>query len=447
MSELFKKYDIPAPRYTSYPTVPYWQNNLDTDTWIGHLNATLEKGDAGWSMYVHVPFCESLCTFCGCNNVITRNHTLEDRYVNTLLAEWRLYLAQVPSLRERPLKQIHLGGGTPTFLSAANLTRLLNEMFKDAKLAPDWEGSIEVDPRKTSVDQLRALHELGFRRLSLGVQDFDPHVQKLVNRNQSFECTRDIVVAAREIGYDSINFDLIYGLPAQNDQTMSYTIEKTLKLRPDRIAFYSFAMVPWIKPQQRLFSEDDLPKANEKRKLYETGRAAFERAGYQEIGMDHFALPTDSLAQAREDGTLHRNFMGYTHSSTDVLLGLGVSSISETPLSFHQNEKVLPKYQELVEQGTIPTLKGHAHSDEDRRRRRQILNLMTEMEVELESEEQAHQAEDFLGEMLRDGLLKLERNRLKVNEEGKPFLRNACMFFDERLKQQQPERKIFSQSI
>lgn len=446
MKDLIAKYDVPVPRYTSYPTVPAWEQNLTTDRWVEHLRRALSGQESSWSMYLHVPFCESLCTFCGCNTIITKNHKLEEPYVDHLLKEWSLYREKVPDLPKRELKHLHLGGGTPTFLSEGNLERLFAGLLDGVPRAPDWEASIEVDPRRTTLEQLRLLRKFDFNRISLGVQDFDPEVQRLVNRIQPFEMTAAITRGAREAGFTSVNFDLIYGLAKQNPQTMRLTAEKTIELRPDRIALYSFALVPWIKPAQRLFKDEDLPKAGEKRELYEIAREAFLKAGYVEIGMDHFALPGDGLSKALAEKRLHRNFMGYTDQRTDVLLALGVSGISETPYSFHQNEKVLPKYEEFLARGELPTFKGHAHNESDVRRRRQILEFITVFETLLE-DSQIADADRFLSEMMADGLVAREGSALRLTENGKPFLRNATAFFDERLRTMKPDAPIFSKSI
>ncbi len=446
MSDLFRKYDVPAPRYTSYPTVPYWDTPPTSQAWVQSLNKALTPEAAAWSLYMHIPYCETLCTFCGCNTVITKDHGKEEPYVKMLLQEWKTYLQQVPNLGRNELKHLHLGGGTPTFLSPANLEALLKPILQSVKLSEDFEASIEVDPRRTTREQLEVLYKLGFRRVSLGVQDFEPEVQRLINRIQPFETTAGILNAAREIGYTSVNFDLIYGLAKQTPQSIQTSVEKTIELKPDRIALYSLALVPWIKPAQRLFKDEDLPQGEEKRKLYEIARGALLAAGYVEIGMDHFALPTDALAQSLKDGSLHRNFMGYTNHRTEVLLGLGVSSISETAEIFHQNEKLLPAYQQKVEQGEIATHRGHCLTEEDRDRREQILEFMTKGRVRLQNG-QKQAAEDFLKEMKQDGLIEIADEEIRLTDKGRPFLRNACVFFDERLKKKNPTAPIFSKSL
>lgn len=448
MKELFSKYDIPAPRYTSYPTVPYWETSPTTQEWLQHLNQTLALKESSWSMYLHIPYCETLCTFCGCNTTITKDHSKGSPYVQAILNEWQAYLQAVPELAQKPLKQIHLGGGTPTFLSSQELESLMSGLFASIKKDEhEFEASIEVDPRRTTTEQLQTLRKFGFNRISLGVQDFNPEVQRLVNRIQPYDITEKITLESRRLGYESVNFDLIYGLAGQTIESIKKTAELTVQLRPDRIALYSFALVPWIKPQQRLFKDEDLPKAAEKRMLYEVSREILLKAGYLEVGMDHFAWPTDGLAKKMKTQDLHRNFMGYTDTRTDVLLGLGVSSISETPFSFHQNEKVIHQYMNLVSQKQIPTFRGHVLTEEDQKCRKQILELMTRSEVSFLDLKQSAEAKEYLFEMAKDGLVQISDHQLKITEKGKPFLRNACLFFDARLRKKWPETRIFSQSI
>lgn len=435
-SDLLKKYDVQVPRYTSYPTVPAWSRTPTMSDWIQDIGFSLKEEGASWSLYIHVPYCETLCTFCGCNNIITKDHSKESAYVDDLLKEFEIYLQQVPELKQRNLKHLHLGGGTPTFLSAKELQRLVSRILSHVKIdAKSFEGSIEVDPRRTSVEQLKVLRDLGFNRVSLGVQDFNEKVQSLINRKQSFEITKNLTRAARDLGYVSVNFDLIYGLPAQTKELIEQTVEKTLELRPDRLAFYSFALVPWIKPAQRLFTDDDLPAPDKKRELYELARLKFLQAGYVEVGMDHFALPSDELAHATQKKSLHRNFMGYTDQKTDVLLGIGVSSISESHNIFHQNEKLLPKYEACLQQNQIPTTRGHILSSRDNQQRKLILELITTSQVNLkEFLQEFKQAESFnhlLNEFIKDGLVHWEGETLKLTSTGKPFLRNICTLFDD----------------
>ena len=448
-TQLLAKYDIPAPRYTSYPTVPYWTDNPTSEEWLAELNGVFsKKAQTGWSLYLHIPFCESLCTFCGCNTFITRNHKNEATYTEAIHREWQTYLSKVPGLKDAPLRQIHLGGGTPTFFAPENLRRLIRPLMDEATIEPDiFEGSIEVGPRSTTREQLRVLRELGFQRISMGVQDYDPQVQLLINRIQPYEMTRDLTLLARELGFESVNYDLIYGLPAQTAESFQRTAETTIRLRPDRIALYSFAFVPWIKKAHRLFTEDDLPKGADKRKLYELAREAFLQEGYVELGLDHFSLPEDSLYKAYEAGELHRNFMGYTDQRTEVMIGLGVSSISEAPTCFHQNEKGLNDYKRRALAGEIPTMRGHLLNEEDRRQREQILQFMTRQEVLLRDEAQVDDVRTYLDELLHDGLVAIEGRQLQLTEQGRPFLRNAAMALDLRLRQHKPETRIFSQAV
>lgn len=447
MTNLFNKYDVPAPRYTSYPTVPYWSENPTREEWLAFVDKNMKNPKTSWAMYLHIPFCETLCTFCGCNTSITKNHSREEPYVELLLKEWNAYKTRVPGFAERPLKQLHLGGGTPTFLSAKNLEKLIGAILKDVNIDKnDFEAAIEVDPRRTSVEQLAVLRKLGFNRISLGVQDFDSEVQRLVNRVQPYEMTEQITQAARDLGYESVNFDLIYGLPTQTEEKIRKMIELTCQLRPDRIALYSLAVVPWIKPAQKLFKDEDLPQGEEKRRLYEVSRELLLTAGYMEIGMDHFALPQDGLYQASQNHKLHRNFMGYADKRTNVLLGLGVSAISETPECFHQNEKALPVYESAVEQNLVPTHRGHKLTEQDLVQREQILKFMTEGTVTLRNE-QVEFVGEYLSEMVKDGLVVLENQKMTITEKGKPFLRNACMALDTRFREKSPTMQVFSKAL
>ncbi|PKA13375.1 oxygen-independent coproporphyrinogen III oxidase [Leptospira meyeri] len=446
MKHLLEKYDTPAPRYTSYPTVPYWTDSPTLDECIQSLDTYLSPKDSRLAIYLHIPFCETLCTFCGCNTSITKNHTVEEPYVTALKNELQLYSEKVSSLNGKNLSELHLGGGSPTYLSDYNLQSTIEFILTKLNPAVDPQYSIEVDPRRTRISQLKLLQKLGFRRISLGVQDFDPEVQRLVNRIQPFELTENITLEARALGFDSINFDLIYGLPKQTLDSMQYSIEKTLELKPDRIAFYSYAHVPWIKASQRLFTEKDLPEPTLKRDLYEMGRSLLEKEGYREIGMDHFALPHDKLWKAFNENKLHRNFMGYSDSKTDVMLGLGSSSISETPNLFFQNQKLEMKYRKSILDGTIPILRGHKLTRSDQNRKQLILDLMTSWKVKVPNDMKTH-VSHFLQEMESDKLVHWEEEILTVTELGKPFLRIVAMAFDEKLQLSQPTKPVFSKAI
>lgn len=446
-TNLFEKYDVPVPRYTSYPTVPYWTDDPTTEQWIAELRKAAADETCNWAIYVHIPFCESLCTFCGCNTLITQNHKREEPYINRILAELEMYMKAVPELASRPLRQLHLGGGTPTFMAPESLTMLVDPIVSRFSTKSDvFDASVEVNPRVTTREHLQALFDAGFTRVSMGVQDFDPHVQYLVNRIQPYDVTEQLTREAREIGYTSVNYDLIYGLPTQTPDKIRKTAELTLQLRPERIAFYSFAKVPWIKPAQRLFKDEDLPEGPEKRELYEIAREIFIAGGYVEIGMDHFALKEDSLYKAQQDRTLHRNFMGYTEFRTSVMLGLGVSAISECPTCFHQSVKKAPDYEAKIDAGEIPTMRGHLLTEEDRVLRQQILEFMTNLNVTLH-EDQVADAQAFLAPMIDDGIVTLDGRELRLLEAGKPFLRNAAVLFDQRLRRDVPKTKIFSMAL
>ena len=446
---LINKYHVAAPRYTSYPTVPYWNTDVpDISQWKESVKFSFDQSNSGngISLYVHLPFCESLCTYCGCNTRITRNHQVEDPYIQAVLKEWTLYREVFAG--KPKIKEIHLGGGTPTFFAAENLKLLINGLTADADLHPDAEFSFEAHPNNTREDHLRTLYDLGFRRLSLGIQDFDPKVQKIINRMQSFEQVKAVTELAREIGYTSINFDLIYGLPLQTYEGLGDTIFQVEKLMPDRIAFYSYAHVPWIKPGQRSFTEADLPSVDEKQSLYELGRQMFTSMGYEEIGMDHFALITDSLFKAEHSGKLHRNFMGYTHQYTQLMVGLGVSSISDSWFAFAQNVKKVEDYLELVNNGKLPVFKGHHLTEEDLIIRKHILNLMCKGKTDWNINEPLIDAMvsglERAKTLQEDGLLIIRDHSLTVTPLGKRFLRNICMAFDAHLWASQPETQLFS---
>jgi len=444
-----EKYNVAAPRYTSYPTVPYWDNeNFSAELWKESVKLSFNESnkDDGISIYIHLPYCESLCTYCGCNTRITKNHKVEGPYVQAVLKEWQQYL-QV--FEARPvIREIHLGGGTPTFFSAENLQLLINGILKDAKVHPDAEFSFEAHPGNTTELHLKTLYNLGFRRLSLGIQDFDPKVQFIINRIQSFEQVEQATKTAREIGYTSVNFDLIYGLPLQTVKGLAETISLVGQLMPDRIAFYSYAHVPWLKPGQRHYTENDLPDARAKQQLYETGRNLLKAYGYDEIGMDHFALPGDSLYQASINGKLHRNFMGYTHQYTQLMVGLGVSSISDSWYAFAQNVKKVEDYIELVNQDKLPVFKGHILTREDLVIRRHILDIMCKGETRWnyhnEPFESIFTGIERLQTLADDNLIALNSWSLKVTPEGKRYLRNICMALDARLWKNQPTSQLFS---
>ncbi len=452
-SSLVSKYNVPGPRYTSYPTVPYWNNdNFSLGEWKKNVVQSFSESNSaeGISLYIHLPFCESLCTFCGCNKRITKNHGVETPYLESVLKEWRLYLELFP---ERPIiKELHLGGGTPTFFSAENLKLLIKGIFRDATIAENPSFSFEGHPNNTKGEHLQTLFECGFTRVSYGVQDYNTTVQIAIHRLQPFVNVKRVTETAREIGYTSVGHDIIFGLPFQKKEHVIYSIEKTKELMPDRIAFYSYAHVPWIKGNgQRGFKEEDLPTAAEKREMYETGKKMLEEAGYIEIGMDHFALKTDSLYKAVEEKKLHRNFMGYTDSKTQLMLGLGVSAIGDSWYSFGQNSKNVEEYQEQVEKGILPVYRGHILNEEDLIIRKHILNMMCCLESSWENAslqfKELPETLSKLKEMEDDGLIKIDSTKLQITEKGRPFVRNVCMAFDILLQRRQPETQLFSMTV
>ena len=450
---LIQKYNIPGPRYTSYPTVPFWdEKGIALDTWTKSVQRAFTESNTqeGISLYIHMPYCESLCTFCACHKHITKQHSVEDEYIDTVLKEWKLYVAL---LDEKPsIREIHLGGGTPTFFSSANLKRMIEGIFEDATHHAVTDFSFEAHPNDTTEEQLQTLFDLGFTRTSFGIQDYDPTVQKAINRIQKYETVERIHGLAKKIGYESVSHDIIFGLPHQNKENIKTTIANTVKLRPDRIAYYSYAHVPWIKGVgQRGFDENDLPKDEEKRELYELGKKLFFEAGYEEIGMDHFALPTDKMHKAMVEKKLHRNFMGYTAGKTKLMIGLGMSSISDSWYAFAQNEKRVEDYVSRVNAGELPVFRGHALTEEDLVVRQHILNLMCNLETSWKDEKlKLNNIKDILArlkEMEEDGLIEIYEDHLVVKESSRMFVRNVCMAFDLRLAERTPEGRIFSMTI
>jgi oxygen-independent coproporphyrinogen-3 oxidase len=442
--ELLKKYNVAAPRYTSYPTVPYWKTEQFTTTqWLSELVTSYSaNGQEGISLYIHLPFCENLCTYCGCNTRITKNHEVEIPYINALIKEWEMY-GKV--LGEKPrIKELHLGGGTPTFFSPQNLQRLITGIVgeNNGAVACSFEGH----PDNTTSTHLQMLRNLGFKRLSLGIQDFDPKVQMMINRFQTPEQVHHITKEARHLGYDSINFDLIYGLPGQTKKGLTQTILEVINMWPERIAFYSYAHVPWMRPGQRHYDEKDIPQGDEKFALYETGRDLLISAGYQEIGMDHFALKKDSLYKASENCQLHRNFMGYTDQHTKILIGLGVSSISDCQTAFAQNSKTVEGYLAKVNNDCFAVEKGHLLSDKDRYVSKHILNLMCRGATHFHTEIPLV-IKQRLKPLVDDHLVEIAEQDVRITEAGKPFLRNVCMAFDEYLWERQPQTNLFSNAV
>jgi len=450
---LVTKYNIAGPRYTSYPTVPYWENQtFSNQAWQDSFIKTFNEEDDSQtiSLYIHLPFCEQLCTFCGCNKRITKNHKVETPYLESVLKEWQLYTDLLG--KRATIRELHLGGGTPTFFSPENLSNLINGIFDLADRAPKASISFEGHPNNTTFKHLETLKALGFNRVSYGVQDYNHTVQKAINRIQPFENVKRVTEQARTLGYNSVGHDIIFGLPFQTKEHIINSIEKTKELLPDRIAFYSYAHVPWIKGNgQRGFKDSDLPSPDEKREMYEVGKEQLLKCGYVEIGMDHFALKTDSLYKAMEHKTMHRNFMGYTDFKTQLMVGLGVSAISDSWYGFAQNLKTVEAYQDSIEKNELAVYRGHILNKEDLIIRKHILNLMCSLNTSWSSDElyvpEIPQIIDQLKEMEADGLIRIDDNSITILEEGRPFVRNVCMAFDLRLQRAIPETQLFSMTI
>ncbi len=450
LPSLLRKYDVPTPRYTSYPTVPLWDtDSFTTEKWIHSVRRIFDESndEKGISLYIHLPFCESLCTYCACTTRITKNHAVEISYIQSVLKEWDGYKK---IFGKRPvIRELHLGGGTPTFFSPRNLRWLMSEILDGVEVHSDFEFSFEGHPNNTSREHLEALYELGFTRVSFGVQDLDEKVQRTIHRIQPLENLQRVVDDAREIGYQSVSFDLIYGLPFQNPFTVSDTIDKVLGLKPDRLSFYSYAHVPWLKPGQRGYSDTDLPSQALKRHLYEIGRHKLKQAEYVDIGMDHFALRHDALFKAHVAGRLHRNFMGYTTTNTDLLIGLGASAISDSKYAYAQNEKKVEDYSNALK-GSGSIVKGHILSDEDLHVRECILQISCKGQLEPSLMERVITPSmlEVLQGMEKEGILYLyEDGGMKVTTAGEPFIRNICRVFDKRLDEIEPQQQLFSKAI
>jgi oxygen-independent coproporphyrinogen III oxidase len=433
MLHLIRKYNQPIPRYTSYPTVPMWGDPaVDRVRWNQVIKQAFdETNEKGISLYLHLPYCEKLCTYCACNKRITKNHTVEDKYITALLNEWAIYKTLFDG--KPKLKEIHLGGGTPTFFSPENLEKLMLGIFKDCEISNQPEFSFEGHPNNTTYQHLETFYNLGFRRVSFGIQDINEEVQLAINRIQPFYNVVNVTRWAREIGYTSVNFDFVYGLPFQNTQNLARTIQTSLKLKPDRVAFYSYAHIPWTYKGQRAYSEEDLPGELEKANMYLMAREIFMKQGYQDIGMDHFALAHDDLTLALNNETLHRNFMGYTTACSELLIGLGCSSISDAKYAYSQNEKNVEKYIKAVNNGQLPLTKGHFLSPEDQNIRKVILKIACSGKYEWTSLPEEELI--ALQELSADGIIEFTGQSFQVTKSGKLFLRNVCAVFDVYLDQ------------
>ena len=443
-TDLLTRFDVPGPRYTSYPTADRFVEAFGEADYV----QALEQRRAGpaamalpLSLYVHIPFCESLCYYCACNKIITKHHDRSAPYLRYLSREVDLHVERLGT--GHSVSQLHLGGGTPTFFSDDELTELMSLLRRNFSLVAGGEYSIEVDPRTVTPERLETLATLGFNRLSFGVQDFDPLVQKAVHRVQPAEQVFALVEAARRIGFESVNVDLIYGLPKQTPESFDRTLAQVSELRPDRIALYAYAHLPErFKPQRRIIAIE-LPGAANKVSMLARSLAAFEEAGYVYVGMDHFALPNDSLAVAKRQGRLHRNFQGYSTQPDCDLIGLGVSAIGKVGATYSQNAKTLQEYQDALDHGVLPVARGLAVTRDDLLRRAVIMGLMCQGELSFESIELAHLIDfktyfarelELLADMQDQGLVTLSDSGIQVTAMGWFFVRGVAMVFDKYLQ-------------
>jgi oxygen-independent coproporphyrinogen-3 oxidase len=451
--EFVTRYNRPGPRYTSYPTAPVWTDSFgpdDFETAMAQANATRSPV----SLYMHLPFCESLCLFCACNVIIQKDKSVTPPYLNILKTEIDRVSQRVSHARQ--VAQFHWGGGTPTYLSPEQVEDLFSYSRERFSFASDAEIGVEVDPRVTSPAHLRSLRKLGFNRLSMGVQDFKPEVQKAINRIQPFEQTRDLIALARQLGFDSINVDLIYGLPYQTAESFAHTVQQVVGISPDRIAMFSYAHVPWLKKQQGSFV-GHLPEGMAKFDIFRNGLLNFVEAGYLYIGMDHFAKPDDELAAAQRNRTLHRNFQGYTTKAGADLYGMGITAISAVQNTYAQNFRDIPSWEKAVNERGIATMRGYHLSQDDILRREVISRLLCHtLIVKDEISQQFRIAFDeyFAPELERlkpaqeDGLVAITNTEIRATWLGRIFIRNLAMIFDPYLETQQLDSKpLFSKTL
>ncbi len=438
---LLKRYDRSGPRYTSYPTALHFHEGFDHVSYEARLaEANRQGADKPWSVYLHLPFCQKRCLFCACNVIISPRKQAVVSYLDEIAREIDLVAAHIPNRRR--ISQLHLGGGTPTYFAPDELGRLLDHLLERFELEPGAEASVEVDPRVTTVEHLEVLVARGFNRVSLGVQDFDADVQEAVGRQQPLEQTRSLVEACRRLELESINFDLIYGLPHQTPQSFARTLELALEMAPTRLAIYGFAYVPWMKGHQKKLNNGALPQRDARFELLATARATLAQAGYVDIGMDHFALPEDELAVAQRQGRLWRNFMGYTVCKAPDMLGFGISAIGDVQGAFVQNVRKLSTYRKALAEGRLPVERGYALNEDDKLRQSVIRELMCHGRIDKAQIEQIfdidfdHTFANELKALQKDaqaGLVTLKRQKVEATELGRLFVRNLAMPFDRHL--------------
>jgi len=440
--ELVRKYNIPGPRYTSYPTAPQFSDAIDRYALLTEIRRDNADAATPLSLYFHLPFCESLCWYCGCNTVITRRRASAGEYVDLLIKEIELTAPQIDT--SRPVTQLHFGGGTPTFLPPAEIDRLAAAIHAHFKFSADAEISVEIDPRRLTKEHVEAFRRLGCNRASLGVQDTNPQVQVAIHRWQPLAMTKQAIDWLREAGYQSVSVDLIYGLPLQTPESFGQTVDEVIGLNPDRLAVFSYAHVPWIKPAQKIFDDrQQLPSTEAKLTMLMTASQKLVAAGYATIGMDHFARPEDELAVAFREGTLHRNFQGYTTRAGASLYGFGMSSISQTDGSFRQNYKELPDYEAAIKDGRLPIERGYLLTEDDKRRRTIITDIMCARGLDFAALTQklghdfaTHYAAELssLDDLAADGLIERTPGRVTITQLGQLFLRIIAMRFDAHLE-------------
>lgn len=456
--DLLERYDRPGPRYTSYPTAVEFHTGVGDEAYRAKLTAVDAAAGDPLSVYLHLPFCEERCSYCGCNVIITKHRDVADRYLDYLGREMDLLASCLP--HRRRVSQLHWGGGTPTYHAPAAIERIGQRFLRHFTLTPDAEAGVEIDPRVTSAEQLASLRQLGFNRLSLGVQDFTPEVQRAVHRVQSFELTRDLVETGRGLGFGSVNIDLIYGLPYQHAEGFARTLDQVIGLRPDRVAVYSFAFVPWIRAHMKHLPQESLPSAGVKLELLALAIEAFTAAGYRQIGMDHFALPDDELARAVGSRALHRNFMGYTVQAAGDMVALGVSAIGDVQGTFVQNTKKLSEYYAALDAGRFPVERGYALDTDDLVRRHVITELMCNAHLDIDDVERrfgisfdayfAAELAEITGPSspAADGLVTVSERAIDATKTGRLFIRNVCMIFDRYLEGRSTgSQPVFSRTV
>lgn len=436
--DLVKKYDKAGPRYTSYPTAPHFHEGFTGEDYKNEILRTNEQENPpDLSLYFHIPYCDSLCYFCGCNMIVTRNRTRIAEYIDYLKKEIDLLKNYIDT--DRKVTQVHWGGGTPTHLKPDEIRELSSYINNSFKFRDDVETGCEIDPRELTKDHLVALREGGFNRISMGVQDFNPEVQKAVNRMQSEELTSKVIDWVKELGFHSFNLDLIYGLPLQTVDEFAKTVDKIIKLDPDRIALFNFAHVPWMKKHQKLINADDLPSPEDKLQILKMSVAKLTSAGYEFIGMDHFAKPDDELTVALKEKKLYRNFQGYSTRAGADLFGFGITSISQLGNIYVQNLKEEKPYYESLDKGEIPSFKGYKLTEDDILRRHVIMKVMCDFELDFKSIEDKFGINfekyfawglENLKPLIEDGLAKIDNRKLKVSEMGRLLIRNIAMNFD-----------------